>query len=103
MARTRGGHNKTVFGRIAKSEHPVKRRGGRIGTPWSLCRAGFSSNAALAMMKHVKEVSNMPEEEIVAEAVSGERMEHWQGSEATGDDVGMEKLVEFSGADVWVM
>jgi hypothetical protein len=41
----------------------------------------------------------MPRAEIVAEAWSDECMEHWQGGEATGDDVGIEELVEFFGAD----
>ena len=106
MARTRGGHDKTVLGRIAKSEHPDKRRGGWIGDPWPLCRAGFSFNAALAKMKQAKELSKMPRAEVVevvAEAGSDECMEHWRDSEATGDDVGIEELVEFFGADAWVL
>ncbi len=92
-----------MLGRIEKNEHPHKRRGGRIGTPWPLCRAGLSFNAAVASMKHSKEVTKMPRAAIAAEAVSDRCMEHWQASEATGDDAGLEALVEFFGADVWVL
>ncbi len=95
------GHEKTVPGRSKSGEHPDERREGKIGDPWPLCRGGFSFEAAAQGIMKAKKESKGPKAGIVA---AGQRqrggVDAWLDGQADQEDVALEELVGFVGADV---